>query len=274
MESNQQSALYTGLLSSTLQTLAQPPWSCPTGNCTWNPFPTLAIGLKCIDISEKLLLDCPESDDNCFMDLTNSKDIPENGETFTDLSSSVVFQSQADIFRFQKPPDPERWDLPAITNTSVDIKYFSLVWAKINNITTPADEMQKIYISRNSTLEAHQCLLYVAMQEILAEVRDSVYSEKVLREINLQNWIHLALKSSSTTHHLTMIVSRRARVGIWKGNPLALLLHTDWQPREGIAVARIADDIEELSKGLLARVVDGGDGRYRGIKGRFVVTEE
>ncbi|KAF2680031.1 hypothetical protein K458DRAFT_247746, partial [Lentithecium fluviatile CBS 122367] len=39
------SALYTGLYSSGMVSLPNPPYSCPNGNCTWNTFPSLSVSV-------------------------------------------------------------------------------------------------------------------------------------------------------------------------------------------------------------------------------------
>jgi hypothetical protein len=48
---NLKASIYSGLYSSSVISLPYPPYSCPTGNCTWDPFPTLGVSVQCFDNS-------------------------------------------------------------------------------------------------------------------------------------------------------------------------------------------------------------------------------
>ncbi|KAE9981079.1 hypothetical protein EG328_011876 [Venturia inaequalis] len=50
--------LWMGLNSSRGGTLPQLKGTCPTGNCTWEPFETLAVCSKCVDLSQELQWEC------------------------------------------------------------------------------------------------------------------------------------------------------------------------------------------------------------------------
>ncbi|KAF2268279.1 hypothetical protein CC78DRAFT_613472 [Lojkania enalia] len=55
------SAMWAGLFGSAQESLNYPPFLCPTGSCTWAPFPSLTLGHKCIDTTENFYLNCSNS---------------------------------------------------------------------------------------------------------------------------------------------------------------------------------------------------------------------
>ncbi|KAK9415826.1 hypothetical protein SUNI508_10126 [Seiridium unicorne] len=67
-----EAAIRIGIMSSNLLSLPDPPFNCPTGNCTWDPFSTLAIGTKCLDITDSVSLNCSATDiDGCIFAAPN-----------------------------------------------------------------------------------------------------------------------------------------------------------------------------------------------------------
>lgn len=55
---NMQTAINNGLVSSSISSRPEPPFSCPSGNCTWDPFGTLAISVGCVDTSSAFRIKC------------------------------------------------------------------------------------------------------------------------------------------------------------------------------------------------------------------------
>jgi hypothetical protein len=53
----------------------------------------------------------------------------------------------------------------------------------------------------------------------------------------------------------TIRKSRNEAVGVWKNNPLAVLMNTEWRPDRGQLGAATSDEIDEMAKQLEARVV-------------------
>jgi hypothetical protein len=91
-------AVYNGLLSSAVVSLPDPLFFCPSGNCTWDPFTTLALGVHCADAPELYDLDCSVDDvglERCVMIGTKSPSMNTgfsagNG-TDTDLRNVFYF---------------------------------------------------------------------------------------------------------------------------------------------------------------------------------------
>jgi hypothetical protein len=54
---NMKSAIYSGLTSSNIS-LPDPLFSCPTGNCTWEPFSTLGVSSRCVNLTSQVTLNC------------------------------------------------------------------------------------------------------------------------------------------------------------------------------------------------------------------------
>ncbi|KAH8711959.1 hypothetical protein GQ44DRAFT_431259 [Phaeosphaeriaceae sp. PMI808] len=91
---NLKSAIYTGLFSSGMVSLPNPPYSCPTGNCTWDPFPTLGVSTQCYDNRANYYLKCPETEDgsktsdqmqHCWMAAREPWTKPDSGKILYDL---------------------------------------------------------------------------------------------------------------------------------------------------------------------------------------------
>lgn len=67
-------------------------YTCPTGNCTWSPFISLAVCNKCLDITDEIKKNCDETG-NCILSLTNGPMLFGYGDqintSVTNISSSL-----------------------------------------------------------------------------------------------------------------------------------------------------------------------------------------
>jgi hypothetical protein len=65
----------------------------------------------------------------------------------------------------------------------------------------------------------------------------------------------------------TIRTSRHETIGVWKNNPLALLLNTQWRPESDMAGAGISAELEKIAKSLEVSVVreDGAEGAQRTV---------
>lgn len=59
------SAVYNGLFAENNKPWTSLPVNCETGNCTWEPFDTLAVCNSCVDMTPYLQRDCATDDDDC-----------------------------------------------------------------------------------------------------------------------------------------------------------------------------------------------------------------
>ncbi|CAO2649241.1 Nn.00g066260.m01.CDS01 [Neocucurbitaria sp. VM-36] len=187
---NMKAAIYNGLYSSSIVSQPNAPFSCPSGNCTWDSFPTLALGVECRDAPEQFRLNCSVSDnDNYFPDrcIITGTGQPANrsrlmiGQTeqigVNGPNSAVLHFAQAyDTNTFDV--DPSLWTIPMGGRADWE-------WIRGTDLRTKQiDEYSKqSYIAHNSTIESRRCKFYTCLQVIQARVENGVYSETVSREV-------------------------------------------------------------------------------------------
>lgn len=77
MPYNMKAAMRNGLVSSSSLSLPKPPFSCSTGNCTWNAFATLAVGTQCEDIKSLVYVECSQDpqDYGCYFKATGDESL-------------------------------------------------------------------------------------------------------------------------------------------------------------------------------------------------------
>ncbi|TVY21498.1 hypothetical protein LARI1_G002287 [Lachnellula arida] len=162
-------AVYQGLLSSNLISLADPPFNCPTGNCTWDPFSTLAVGSQCTDITSHIQL-------NCSATLCHFV-APEDSI----LQSLLVNTTEYNVFTIQSKVWTE-YPMAALKPYANITGLLALVqWVKaIGSLSSPNYEIASI--TSNTTFEAVRCAFYLSVREVSVNVTNGVYSEDLLQE--------------------------------------------------------------------------------------------
>ena len=189
------SAMYTGLLSSGMMAAPNAPFSCPTGNCTWDPFPSLAIGIQCIDMSSYYTLDCSSNftaaewpADACRIAPTKNNissiwldDYAKSPFKITlrprESPMTLMFLGTSHETSFKLPP--KTWTVKPTGGLA------EIAWARAIDLHIPdyrTDPFMPPYINKNSKVESGMCILYSKMQVISAAVENGVYSETILRD--------------------------------------------------------------------------------------------
>jgi hypothetical protein len=160
-------ATYNGVLSSNLLTLPTPPFSCPTGNCTWDPFSTLAISSQRVNITNLVSLNCTNASYNgteyqyCNLMAPNDQTLQSllNGST-----SWNPFYIESGI--------PRNF-LPVLESYANMTGFLAMTqWVKAHDH----------YIIANTTFEAGRCFFYFSVIEVQAQVNNGVYLEEILQE--------------------------------------------------------------------------------------------
>lgn len=195
---NIKSAINAGLHSSDMFSSPDPPYSCPTGNCTWDPFPTLGVSVQCADDTSSYFLNCSEPDSRswpghtwrpCTVQSRTDKQTYKPDEFTPFDSHSALVPDSPDYpgsdfdvsnfdFGFQgKPRD---------TWTSINAGFAEFQWSLARNLLVfPAELERRSVISSESTIEAGYCFFYMNMQVISAEVNNGVYKEHILDSTTL-----------------------------------------------------------------------------------------
>ncbi|KAF4537710.1 uncharacterized protein LTHEOB_11482 [Lasiodiplodia theobromae] len=181
--------MYSGLLSSPIISLPDPPFSCPTGNCTWDPFATLAVGTQCVNFDSYIQMNCSPNQlndslitvDNCAFSAADPDDkYTENFLDGTGNHTLMKIESGNPVI-FRQPT------LTQFAPLDIGDKNGGLAlvqWIKAtDNVYRPAASSLLSYIQQNTTFEARRCLIYVNVRIISARVDGGSYSETVLDEI-------------------------------------------------------------------------------------------
>ncbi|KAK6083870.1 hypothetical protein SCUP515_01566 [Seiridium cupressi] len=164
-----EAAIRIGIMSSNLLSLPDPPFNCPTGNCTWDPFSTLAIGTKCLDITDSISLNCSATDvDRCIFAAPNDPLLSAMLEKENSSSIAMVVKTGLADDLITMPE-------PSFQNLTVLLAMVQ--WIKASTTA--------VYVEPASTLEAFRCVFYAAVQELQVKVVNGVYSEEVLQEHTL-----------------------------------------------------------------------------------------
>ncbi|KAI0594725.1 hypothetical protein F4775DRAFT_572768 [Biscogniauxia sp. FL1348] len=167
---NMKAAVRNGLLSSNPRSFPSPPFSCPSGNCTWDPFATLAVGAQCQDLTSRVHINCttePSGEEACSFETTGDdalRDLVNGTNTYTvfkiqsNMPSQFVGSSEA-----MKPYRNKTASLALVQ------------WVKVTGSGTN--------VTSTSTFEAVRCDFYFAARALQAQVFEGVYSEEVLQEV-------------------------------------------------------------------------------------------
>lgn len=164
-----------------------PPFTCPSGNCTWDPFGTLAVGVECLDISDSVQLNCTEK---CLVAFSSTR---------RGLDWFLLVNDTTDSGAYERPP--RVFDMPSSAMNWTEISRDSsgnkkpgsgwsvdpsgiiaqFEWLRVTGLKE--DDENYSYIHPDSKLEAGSCHLYTTVQEISASVQNGVYAEVILSEI-------------------------------------------------------------------------------------------
>lgn len=167
-------AVQNGVFSGNAISTPDPPFICPSGNCTWDSYSTLGVDVQCSDISSTIRINCSEecgfeaqNDGTIFDMINNMLDSSGRQRNISGVLKSFVVQSSAPSLR----------DLPvlkAFANVTGFLAYVQ--WVKATN----ASVLQGL--EPNSTYEAMRCGLYLAVKEVKSSVLNGVCSEQTVQE--------------------------------------------------------------------------------------------
>lgn len=165
-------AFRNGLISSNPLSLPSPPFSCPTGNCTWDPFATLAVGTQCEDIKSYVRINCTGDEYSIGSEAVCHFEAPGDADLVKFLNQT----SQYTVLLMQS-------NIPTQKDES-----FSVLEPYINNtaslglvewVKTTEDSI----IGPTSEFEAVRCDFYLSAREVLPTVVNGAYSEQLLQEV-------------------------------------------------------------------------------------------
>ncbi|KAF2094343.1 hypothetical protein NA57DRAFT_60390 [Rhizodiscina lignyota] len=181
MPYNLKAAMFSGLYSSNQMTFPSPPFSCPLGNCTWDPFATLSLDSSCLDITSSVSLNCS----NSFL---GGSGITCNFASSNDDLLATMLNGTTTRVMMEMETYLPRNSLPALIPYLIPYRDITgalatVQWVKVKDFllaNTPVGAL----VMPNTTYEAGRCLVYLSVKQVEAKVDNGVYSERVLQEYN------------------------------------------------------------------------------------------
>lgn len=163
-------AVRSGLMASEQLSIPNVPYSCLTGNCTWNAFNTLAIGVQCHNISQHLRLNCTTSDEFPAGSCTFRALGDESLETLVNGSTKwCPFMMQTKWVTMLPYSAME-----VFSNMSALLAVVE--WVKATSVGHGE------YMKPNDTYEAVRCGVYLSVKEMNAISVNGEYSEVEIGE--------------------------------------------------------------------------------------------
>ena len=149
-----------------------PQYTCPTGNCTWDPVPSLAVRALCSDVTSSLKETCEHHNDTTSgLTVTNCTLALQNGASVYHTKGTQILNSIALMVNITKEPISfHGFPLPVIQRIEA-------VEANSVNGTEVAG-----VILENPTYVATECTLEPIVRSVRASVTRSRYKEDNLAE--------------------------------------------------------------------------------------------
>lgn len=228
-----QNAIRSGLYPSFLTMGSQPLFSCPSSRCTWEPFPTLALGLQCRDVPQAFSKKCTRSD-YCWIQSGSQPGnpsylhLPKTGE-HPNAQTVFFFAATQSVARSDSAVNPSSWD----GNGTVELEWVRASDKELVNPISPG-------IGNSSEIESRSCTIQLKVQEISAAVSNGVYTEAIDEEYALNGEILTGDRSGAkrNTYHYTAWVRAHTKFSLLSQEYDALLNN----------VLQAFSGLEELSK--------------------------
>ncbi|KAL4874723.1 hypothetical protein BJY04DRAFT_233338 [Aspergillus karnatakaensis] len=166
--------IYNSLLNpNSSESWAVPSYTCPTGNCTWDPFMTLAVRPLCTDVTDRLNKTC--TTDATYPDIrTCTASLGSQGQGPSAWYRDGGSATQAmDV-------TPTTTNALVYNNTVFPVIQYVLA---LDSNTTPDATWDVASLVNNQTIfQATECALQLTILTIQATVTNGVYTETTLSE--------------------------------------------------------------------------------------------
>lgn len=163
-----QAAVLYGLTNSLEDTVKQVQFECPSGNCTWDPFESLAVCSSCNDVSAHLTAE--ETSGWLFLATIRGNDPPSN------VRSGTKYKLPNGLF-IDDGPDDTAWMTSFGTgnrNETVSLRDIdTLIWAM--SFLRPHNNNGRAWADVD--MEAIECSLYYCVNRYAAAVENAEISE-------------------------------------------------------------------------------------------------
>ena len=171
--------------------MPNPPFECSTGNCTWSPFPTLAVDVQCRDAPEQYLIDCSDmgpvltnTTRECVLRSPNGTDTNSTIFWLPPMTSEIEFDPPFFAFGLASDDRINRSSVPEPMGRRVDIQWVRVMDLRFTRANSSSgDRLPGEYITPNSTVESRRCKLIPCVHVIKAQVNGGIYKEEVIERI-------------------------------------------------------------------------------------------
>lgn len=173
-----------------VETLYNP--GCPTSNCTWEPFDTLALCSACTDVQQKLEFGCQTANSDWFADTANilgpTPNVTQCGWFFKPLGGLPQLMTGYWL-NGREPQDALITRFLSLTDTITHENLVPQGSINFKNISNPLSSFILAAVPtgvegayRNDTPRAQECNLHWCVKTIQAEYSLGNFSEKVIKE--------------------------------------------------------------------------------------------
>ncbi|KAE9984652.1 hypothetical protein EG327_004966 [Venturia inaequalis] len=183
MPHNLRAAMFNAIFTSNLMSLPDPLYSCPTGNCTWDPFLTLGVSTICFNVASEVSLmydyrvayspvvTIPDGTISTTLLPDYYKMSPSNVSSLGVLLNDTNSQTFMKLRSFT--PTANSSYMVSFAKTSGILAVVE--WAKVLGRFANAVQGIGAHVTPNTTFEAQRCVFYLAIHELEEKVVDGTY---------------------------------------------------------------------------------------------------
>jgi hypothetical protein len=169
-------SVYTALYHATDRNVSRPLYLCPSGDCNWPEFETLAFCPQCVDVSDKLNKTCATNNDRdhhpCFVEFPGGK----LNMTFDTLDVNNSISNE--FFKVRALDLQENTASLEINRTTKPLGVYQSLKAVVDQ-----DEYRvlgTVKIQNDTKILGTECTLIPCVHRISASVEGGQYTEKIL----------------------------------------------------------------------------------------------
>lgn len=170
-------SLYNGFFSSGRPGDSNPPFDCPTGNCTFEPYYTVGICSDCNDITSRVVVskscDVCRTPDSGYQGDDCTQTLPDVHLTITQCDYAGILFASSTAFPLASSPLPSPLDL-SFQNT-----YFQAMMYSVNQKGCPG-QLAPYFSESGSCLRAVECGLYPCVRAYTGEVKGGNFTETLI----------------------------------------------------------------------------------------------
>jgi hypothetical protein len=185
--------MYSAIYGSASNSAQNPKYLCPTGNCTWDRFATLAYCPKCIDVSDLLNRTCEDGSTERYSREFCNVTFPSGSPYMSFIASEIdLGGSPSTYFAVAGARSAIALDIaPNVDDSVRTLRTIFPVWHSIRAAVDAATvfDIEKYHysIQNNTRIIGTECTMLPCILSIDAAVKDGSYQEQIVDTHYLSN---------------------------------------------------------------------------------------